>query len=129
MHSYGKKKFFFPHVRNFTLIYGPYSCLIDNLLALFWWKIMFFFSNSCLIFMLMLCNLNLTKLDIITLLSSDCRAWAPKLSEHLKKRTNHVLVFICQFKIIFFFLHFLLTFFFISYIFTKLILRLLFFIY
>ena len=33
----------------------------------------------------MLCNWNLTKFDIITLLSSDCRARALKLSKHLKK--------------------------------------------
>ena len=26
-----QKKCVFPHVRNFTLIYGPYSCLIDVL--------------------------------------------------------------------------------------------------
>ena len=30
MHSY-KKKCVFPHVMNFTLIYGPFSCLIDVL--------------------------------------------------------------------------------------------------
>ena len=30
MHSY-KKNVFFPHLRNFTLIYGPCSCLIDVL--------------------------------------------------------------------------------------------------
>jgi len=30
MHSY-KKKCVFPHMRNFTLIYGPFSCLIDVL--------------------------------------------------------------------------------------------------
>ena len=30
MYSY-KQKFVFPHVRNFTLIYGSYSCLIDVL--------------------------------------------------------------------------------------------------
>ena len=28
MHSY-KKNVFFSHVRNLTLIYGPFSCLID----------------------------------------------------------------------------------------------------
>ena len=83
MHSY-KKKCIFPHVRNFTLIYGPYSCLIDGLLALYWWTILFFFSNAPSIFKLLLCNLKLTKLDILTLLGSDCRAWALKLSEDLK---------------------------------------------
>ena len=42
----------------------------------------------------MLCNWNLTKLYILTLLSSDYRAWALKLSKHLKKRTFHVFIFI-----------------------------------
>ena len=65
-----------------------------SFLALFWWKIMFVFSNACSILELMLCNQNLTKLDILTLLSSNCRAWALKLSEHLKKRTSHVFIFI-----------------------------------
>ena len=44
------------------------------------------FSNACSILELMLCNRNLTKLVYQTLLSSDCRAWALKLGEHLKKQ-------------------------------------------
>ena len=54
---------------------------------------LFGFSNARSILELMLCNSHLTKLDILTLLSSDCRAWATKLSKHLKKWTNHVFVF------------------------------------
>ena len=45
------------------------------------------FSNACSILKLKLCNQNITKLVYETLLSSNCRAWALKLSEHLKKRT------------------------------------------
>ena len=52
------------------------------------------FSNDCLILELMLCNWNLTKFDILTLLSSYCRAEALKLSEPLKKQQKHVFVFI-----------------------------------
>ena len=44
------------------------------------------FSNAHSILELMLCNRNLTKLDILTLLSSDCKALALKLSKHLKKK-------------------------------------------
>ena len=42
------------------------------------------FSKARSILELMLCNRNLTKLVYQTLLSSDCRALAQKLSEHLK---------------------------------------------
>ena len=43
------------------------------------------FLNACSILELMLCNQNLTKLVYQTLLSSNCWAWALKLSENLKK--------------------------------------------
>ena len=49
------------------------------------------FSNAFLIFELMLCNRNFTKLVYQTLLSSNCRAWALKLSEHLKKSTKFLI--------------------------------------
>ena len=48
------------------------------------------FLNACSISELLLCNWNLTKLNILTLLSSDWKAWALKLNEHLKKRTENV---------------------------------------
>ena len=35
IHSYNNKNVFFPHVGNFTLIYGPFSCLINVLLVPF----------------------------------------------------------------------------------------------
>ena len=46
------------------------------------------FSHACSILELMLCNRKLTKLVYQTLVSSNCRAWALKLSEHLKKGQN-----------------------------------------
>ena len=46
-------------------------------------------SKACSILELMLCNRNLTKLVYQTLLSSDCRAWALKLSEHLKHQQKN----------------------------------------
>ena len=66
------------------------------------------FSNARSILELMLCNWNLTKLDILPLLSSDCRAWALKLSEHLK-----ILICLClhfvnsNLKVFFFIFHIL----------------------
>ena len=72
----------------FTLIYGPFSCLIYVLFGPILMENYVCFSNSSSILELMLCNLNLTKLDILTLQSSNCRAWALKLSEHLKKKKN-----------------------------------------
>ena len=42
------------------------------------------------------CNWRLTMFDIITFLSSDCRAQALKLSEHLKKGPKKFFVFILQ---------------------------------
>ena len=46
------------------------------------------FSKARSILELMLCNRNLTKLVYQTLLGSDCRALALKLSEHLKEKLN-----------------------------------------
>ena len=52
------------------------------------------FSNARSVLELMVCNQNLTKFNILTKLvhqtwlSSDCRAWALKLSEQLKKQHN-----------------------------------------
>ena len=103
---------FFPHVRNFTLIYGPYRYLIHVLFGPIWWQIIFVFSNARSILKLMLCNRSITKLDILTLLSCDCRAWALKLIKHIKKQTNHVFCLHfpnSNFRIIF--LHFLFIFF------------------
>ena len=45
-----------------------------------------FFSKARSILEHMLWNRNLTQFDILHLLSLDCRAWALKLSEHLKKQ-------------------------------------------
>ena len=47
------------------------------------------FSNARSGLELMLCNQNLTELVYQTLLSSDCRALALKVSEHLKKKKIH----------------------------------------
>ena len=63
------------------------------------------FVNARSISELMLCIWKLTKLDILSLLSSDCREWALKLSEHLKKKYN---IYFClhfgnsNFNVIFF---------------------------
>ena len=46
------------------------------------------FSNACSILELMLFNRNLPKKVYQTLLSSNCRALALKLSKHLKKWQN-----------------------------------------
>ena len=46
------------------------------------------FSNAISVLELMLCNQNFKELVYQTLLSSDCRLWALKLSEHLKKQQN-----------------------------------------
>ena len=67
-----------------------FRCLINVLIGPIYMETCCSFSNACSILELMLCNSNLTKLDILVLLSSDCRAWALKLSEHLKKQTYHV---------------------------------------
>ena len=79
---------FFPHKKDFTLIYGHFSCLIIVLFGPIFMEEFVLFSNACQILELMRCNLNLPKLDILTWLSSDYRARALKLSEHLKKGQN-----------------------------------------
>ena len=58
-----------------------------------------YFSKAHSILELMLCNWNLTKLVYETLVSSDCRAWALKLSEHLKKWQKMFLPSFCQFPL------------------------------
>ena len=81
-----------------------------SFLTLFLWKILFVFSNARSIIELMLCNQNLTKLEILILLSYYCRAWALKLSKHKKKKTCFCLHFAnSNSRIIFW--HFLLNFF------------------
>ena len=60
----------------------------------FWLKLMFDFSNTLSIFKVMLRNSNLTKFDMLTLSSSNMSAPILKTNEHLKKRTNHVFIFI-----------------------------------
>ena len=104
------QRMFFSHVWNFTLIYGPNSCLIDVLFDPILMETLVFFSNARLILELRLCNWNLTKWDILTLSSSNCRAWALKLRNLWKKQINHVLSPFCQFQLSDHFCH---TFFFI----------------
>ena len=65
---------FVPHLRNFTMVYGPFSCLINVFFGLIFLEKFILFSNVRSILELILCNRNLTKSDILTLLSSDCRA-------------------------------------------------------
>ena len=71
-----------------------FSCLINALFSIILMENLVAFSNALSIFELMLCNRNLTKFDILTLLSSDCRAWAQKLSKHLKRQQKMFFVFI-----------------------------------
>ena len=78
----------FHHVRSFTLFYGYFICLIIVLFGPIFMEKFVIFSNARSILKLMLCNQNLTWLDIITLLSSDCRAWPLKLCKHFKKWQN-----------------------------------------
>ena len=93
IHSY-KKHVFFPHERNFTLIYGSFSCLIIVLFGPIFMEYFVLFSNALSILKPMRCNLNLPKLDTLTLLSSNCRACALKLSKHLKKGQNMFFILI-----------------------------------
>ena len=73
MHSY-KKKSVFPHVRNLTLIYGPFSCLIDVLFCPILMENYVRFFKCSLNFRAHALQFELKNLDILVLLSSDCRA-------------------------------------------------------
>ena len=75
-YTFLQKNVFFSSCKNLTCICGPFSCLINVLFGPIFMD--FFPPNAHLILELMLCNRNLTKLDILTLVSSDCRAWALK---------------------------------------------------
>ena len=77
---------------------------------------LFVYSNARSILKLMLCNQNITKLDILTLFCSDCRAWAQKLSEQLKKQKKCFCPHFANSNFRIVFLHFLFKLFFnISY--------------
>ena len=90
------KKLFFPQEPNFTLIYGPFSCLNIFLFGPIFMESFVLFSNAYSIADLIRCNLTLTKLGILNLLGSDCRAWALKFIEHLKKGQNMFSSSFCQ---------------------------------
>ena len=62
-----KMCFFSCHVKNYTLIYGPFSCLIIVHFGPIIMENFVFFSNARSILELMRCNWNLTKLDVLTL--------------------------------------------------------------
>ena len=98
-YSLTKNVFLSPHVRNFTLIYGAFSCLIIVHFGLIFMENFVIFSNARSILELMRCNWNLKRLDILTLLSFDCKTWALRLSEHLKKLQNMFLSSFCQLQL------------------------------
>ena len=83
----------FPHVIFLHWLMVLFSCLLNVLISLILMGNYVVFSNARSILELILCNQNLTKFDILTLWSSDCRAWALKLSAHLKKQQKNVFVF------------------------------------
>ena len=87
-----KKMCSFPHVRNFTLIYGPFSCLINVLFGPIFMENFVIFSNARTILELMLCNGNLTKLDILTLFR--LQSLSSKIEQAFEKITKYVFVFI-----------------------------------
>ena len=86
------------------------SCLINVLFDLILMENSVVFSNARSIWELMLCNCNLTKFDIITLWSSDCRAWALKLRDHLKNNKICFCLHFANSNFIRPLLHFLLNF-------------------
>ena len=93
-HTFLHKNVFIPPLGNFTLIYGPFSCLNNVLFGPIFMGNVVLFSNAHSILELMLCNRNLPKLDILTLLSSNCRAWAFKIEQEFEKWTKYVFIFI-----------------------------------
>ena len=78
----------FPHVRNFTLVYGLFSCLINVFFGTILMENFVIFSNTRSILELMLCNRNFTKFDILTLIS--------EIELAFEKNTKYVFVFILQ---------------------------------
>ena len=73
-----------------------FLCLINVLVSLLLIENFVVSLNARSILELMLCKGNSTKFDILTLLNSNCRAWALKFSKHLKKQLNRVLSSFCQ---------------------------------
>ena len=76
-----KKMFFFMWgiLHWFMVLLNAYRCSFGPILME---NYVFFFSNAYSILELMLCNWNLTKLDILTLLSSECTALRPLYLEY-----------------------------------------------
>ena len=92
MHSY--KKCVFPHVRNFTLIYGLYSFQIDVLFGPILMENFVSFFKCLLNFRALALQFKHNKVGYTNFAKFNCRALALKLRGHLKKQTNHVFVFI-----------------------------------
>ena len=105
-----QKKVFFPHVRNFTLIYGPFNCLINVFFGPILLEKIVIFLKARSILELMLCNQNL---DILTLLGSDCMSMSCRIDQVFEKIIKYVFIFILLTPTLtYFFLHFLINLFF-----------------
>ena len=98
MHSY-KKKCVFPHIGNFKLICGPYSCLIDGRFGPILMEHFVCFFKCSLNFQAHVLQFELNKVGYTKFDKFRLQSMSSKLSKHLKKQTNHVLSSFGQFKI------------------------------
>ena len=83
------KKFVFPHKRNFALIYGPLSCLINVFLALFLWFCLPFFK-SLFNFRAHALQLELHKVVFTNFVKFLLQSMSSKIEQAFEKRTKFV---------------------------------------
>ena len=110
MYSY-KKKFVFPHVRNFTLIYGPYSGLIDVLFGPILMENFVCFFKCLLNFRAHALRYVHNKVGYTNFAKIRLQSMSSKIEQAFEKRTKYVFVFILPTPtLLLFFLHFLTKF-------------------
>ena len=89
-----QKKCAFPHVRNFTLIYGPYSCLIDVLFGPILMESFVSFFKCSLNFRAHALPFELNKVGYTNFAKFRLQRMSSKIEQAFEKRTNHIFVFI-----------------------------------
>ena len=98
MHSY--KKNVFPHVRNFTLVYGSYSCLIDGLFGPILMENLVCFFNCSLNFQAHALQFELTKVGYTNFAKFLLQSMSSKIKQAFEKNDQTMfLSLFSQFKL------------------------------
>ena len=89
-----QKKCVFPHLRNFTLIYGPFSCLIDVLFGPILMENYLSFFKCSLNLRAHALQFELNKVEYTNFAKFQLQSMSFKIKGTFEKRTNNVFIFI-----------------------------------